>query len=204
VVFGALLTGFVRRGYARIAFGLVALVACLALGSYFIAWFGVWVMGFVCATIRPGRTGHWLVPLTILLGWLAVMRWYAPQISESMAYIFVADYILALCFCWVILAMRTARLKLLERIARFNKAMADFSYSLYLIHHPVIMFLIALLGITTGMAGFATGFDPTQSVAPAFYVGLTVAIFLLSWLFAQATERHTGRLRKFLKQRLLG
>jgi peptidoglycan/LPS O-acetylase OafA/YrhL len=209
VVFGLLLTAWLAKGPKRFALLLAGLgiTAALALAKgpgEFVGWCGVWAIGFAAACIRPGRTGPWWVPLAALLAWLAFMRINTETISPSMMLIFAADYVLAVLFSWLILSMRNTRLPLLERLGRFNKAMADFSYSLYLVHHPLLMFMVAVLGTSTGLAGFAAGFQPNDPVGLGLYPVLLVAIFALCWLFAQATERHTGKLRRWMKRKLLG
>jgi peptidoglycan/LPS O-acetylase OafA/YrhL len=202
-VFGALLTAVLVRGARRWLLALAAIAATVALGGQFVMWFGIWVLGFIAACIRPGRTGPWIVPLALMFAWLTFIRINTDAISADRIWIYGVDYVLGALLCWLILAIRNRRLAILERIRRFNKFMADFSYSLYLIHHPVLMFLIAMLGTITGLKGFTGGFSPTDPIGWGIYLVLAPAIFALSWLFAQATERHTGQLRNWLKRRLL-
>ena len=81
--------------------------------------------------------------------------------------------------------------------------MADFSYSLYLIHFPIIWLTVAVLGRVTGNPGYYTGFAPTDPVGVASYLGIALFVTLLAWLFAQVTEQHTKLLRDGLKRTLI-
>lgn len=203
-VFGAVLAGKVSRGNARWALPGVAALACVALGAQFILLFGLWLVGFLTACLRPARTSPLWLPLLALFGWLGLLRAFDPVLDANLAWKDAAHYVMAALFGWCLLAMRGRKLALLARLAPFNRMMADFSYSLYLIHFPVMIFTIALLGHVTGLAGFRQGFTPTEPLGMAAYLGLILYLFAMSWLFAQATERHTARLRGWLKARVTG
>jgi peptidoglycan/LPS O-acetylase OafA/YrhL len=87
-------------------------------------------------------------------------------------------------------------------MARFNRFMADFSYSLYLIHFPLMLFLLGALHATGQFPGIASGYRATDPQG-LFLYGLVIALVLLSaWAFAQATEQQTARAREWLKARL--
>ncbi|MEZ5708011.1 MAG: acyltransferase [Blastomonas sp.] len=199
-VFGLLLAGWLARSGASrwVQIGL-GLVFAAILGPEFIGFFGLWLIGFLVALI-PSRRFAWpLIAAGALFVWLAFLRLNDAWFDAHLGWKLAGQYVMALLFGWLIHAMSCHRYRLFEWLQPFNKFMADFSYSLYLIHFPVMIFLMAVLGSVTGLAGFANAFSPADPMGVIFYAGLIGAILVISWLFAQATERHTARLRNGLK-----
>lgn len=201
-VFGCMLTAWGALGTARGFLLFAALIACMALGGEFVLLFGLWLIGFLAACIRPAKPGPVWLPLSLLVSWLVFMRIEDGLFDANLSLKDAAHYVMAIFFGWTILSMRGRTSALMERIAGFNRFMADFSYSLYLIHFPLLIFMVALLGMLTGKTGFMHGFRPTDPVGLASYAGLILFIFSVSWGFAQLTEQKTGKLRRWLKSRL--
>jgi peptidoglycan/LPS O-acetylase OafA/YrhL len=72
---------------------------------------------------------------------------------------------------------------------------AKASYSLYLIHFPLMLFLAS-----TVFAGQVFVAGPFALMAA---IGLTLALVAFGWLFGMATEAHTGKVRNYLSSLLL-
>jgi len=71
---------------------------------------------------------------------------------------------------------------------------AQASFSLYLVHFPVVLFTLAVLGLAHPM-------PPTAGVLAlaVFLAGLALCV---SYLFSLATERQTGKAREWIRARL--
>ena len=69
-------------------------------------------------------------------------------------------------------------------------------YSLYAIHAPILVFVVALLGLQTDsrLAADAGGWLALAA--------LSIFLVICGWVFAQATERHTGAVRDWLRAQL--
>ena len=203
MVFAVAAAAALASGPKRIVFAAMAITMSAVLGVDFILWMGLWLIGLGLAFVHSPRLSRPLLATAALGAWLAMLRvmdgWFDAHLSAKTA----AHYVMALLFAWLILSMRGRKVALFVALARFNKVMADFSFSLYLIHFPLIMFAIAALGTLTGNPGFYAGFPATDPVGIATYVGLIVLILLVSWAFSRATEAHTARLRQALKRRFL-
>jgi peptidoglycan/LPS O-acetylase OafA/YrhL len=84
---------------------------------------------------------------------------------------------------------------------RLHKELADFSFSLYSIHMPVLILV---------RAAAATAWGPAwakQLATPAHWAALAVAMSLAiaaGYVFSRYTEAHTGAARKFLRRTLPG
>ena len=98
--------------------------------------------------------------------------------------------------------MRHANLGWMVRLSSVNKRLAAFSFSLYLIHFPVMIFLLSALHATGYFPGIGTGYSPTSPTGLALYVGIIGFVYALAWAFSQLTERNTPRLRRALQERV--
>ncbi len=202
-IFGILLAGLLLKDRIRWIYVAAGLAATTILGGEFLIYFGLWLIGFGAACLHIRRTGSPLVALALLTAWLLYMRFYDPMFDANNGLKHAAHYVMALLFGWLILAMRGCSVKWVERLGGFNKFMADFSYSVYLIHFPLMIFAVAVLGKITGNSGFSTGFVPTNSVGIFAYIGVIALCLGCAWVFAQFTERNTPRLRNWLKAKFL-
>lgn len=200
-VFGLLMTAALRPRY-RVLLVVLAVAACGMLGLQFVGFFGLWLIGFGVACIAPRRVGHPLIPLVMLLAYLGTLRAFSAVIDADSSRLLLSHYGLALIFAWLLLSMRSRRVAGIETLGRLNKFMADFSYSLYLIHFPLLLLAIAVLGRITGDPGYFKGFAPTSVGGLLSYVAIAVFLLVAAWLFAQFTEARTARLRSWLKNRL--
>ncbi len=78
--------------------------------------------------------------------------------------------------------------------ARAHRALSGFSYSLYLCHWPLALFLMAVLYQKTGH-GIQM---PLSAFSLSIYTGLVLCIYGFSWGFAWLTERNTRFVRTWL------
>jgi peptidoglycan/LPS O-acetylase OafA/YrhL len=170
-------------------------VALLFLGLHYFAgplvrWLPllmIWLAGAMAAKISRQRD----LPLVLgLAGLTAVMVGFLLSRMQVVP-IYGTDLIVGLGTALAVANKRLLRWGLFGRPIRIA---ADFSYSLYLIHIPVTVFL----------GGVIEHFGwPSRLVAPgvpayAVFAGLVAASLVLAALYAQATERHTSRVRQLL------
>jgi peptidoglycan/LPS O-acetylase OafA/YrhL len=220
VVFGLVLAALVGRGGRRLPLAALALAVTAVLGRQFVELMGLWLIG-VAVVFAPAAAAVPQVPGTKFSPWRRVIRLLQNPLTalavlfavlvlvrlkqdgiKGGSMILVRNYVVALTFAWLLVTMRGATFRPLERMARFNRFMADFSYSLYLIHFPLMLFLLGALHKTGRFDGIATGYRATDPQG-LFVYGLVIALVLLSaWGFARLTEHQTWRVRKWLKARL--
>lgn len=203
VVFGLAATAGMVRGLKRYAACGAALVAAVALGPMFWLYLGMWLIGVVAAVLRPPRLPLAAVALVLLAAILLFRRYADAQLAPTDAVRFGIQYGICLATGMLLLGLRGRELRWAHPLARVNKTIADFSYSLYLIHFPLLILLIAALGKLTGNPGFVGGFAPTDPIALASYAAELILAFGGAWLFAQATERQTWKVRAWLKRQLV-
>jgi peptidoglycan/LPS O-acetylase OafA/YrhL len=83
-------------------------------------------------------------------------------------------------------------------LSRFSEKMAGFSYSLYVVHFPLLVFMVALLTHTGVMVGRLT---PSAMAVGLFFTCLALA-YGFAWAFSLVTERQTSKLRRLLSEQI--
>jgi peptidoglycan/LPS O-acetylase OafA/YrhL len=202
VVFGVALTAsLATRRTARFV-GLLATAGLLAvLGAQFVVYFGLWAIGGGVGLIRSSAIERLVVALLVFAGVLVFFRLNVHGIRMDAALVTLRDYLVAASFAWVLISMRRVRLGFLERGSGVNRFLADFSYSLYLIHFPLMLFVLGALYATGRFDGIARGYSATDPRGLLAYGITIVVVGVCAWAFSQATERQTWRLRRMLRAR---
>lgn len=203
-VFGLAAASTLQKGLPRIAMAILALAAAIVLGPMFWLYLGMWLIGVLAAIIRPPKLSL-AIPALLLLTMLLLLRRYADAaLAPSDLLRFSIQYGICLAMGMLLLGWRSHPPRWAIPLAAANKFMADFSYSLYLTHFPVMILLVAICGTLSGIPGYASGFAPTDTIALLTYAAELLLALIFAWLFAQATEHQTGTVRNWLKRRLAG
>jgi peptidoglycan/LPS O-acetylase OafA/YrhL len=203
VVFGAAMVGWTGVSGSKRSLGLVAAVLLtIVFGTQFIFLLGLWLVGVVAA-FMPRALERPIIAFAVFLALLITFRLSPDIFKASVLMTTVKEYFVALAFAWLLVSMRSTRVLFLERMGNFNRHLADFSYSLYLIHFPMMLFVLAALNATGQFSGIAVGYRPTQFEGIALYVAIFIFIYIVAWVFSLITERNTGRLRRGAKSALL-
>lgn len=203
IAFPLLMLPFARRyGFATRAAGFalgVALVAALSgPGNWFAFGFVLWAIGaFAARAPRPLIRSRWL-SLALLAAAVAVIRLVVrgsllaahPWISGA------ADLAAALLFANLLLAFRDAPQEGFSALRwKLHAPLADFSFSLYAIHMPVVIFARAGVGQFVGRdwaMQLATGANYALALAVA------ATAIASAYAFSLLTEAKTGDVRKTL------
>ena len=190
------------RGWRRA----VAAAAIIAIGAFvggsISAYFAIWLAGAIVLFLPGDRlAGRWWAAVGAIgtLGMVALQPMLAfgrigPGL-EGLA-LFPVDLALGLAFGLYVHAMIHGGAPTLpdwtSRVARW---LAGFSFSLYVIHFPILTAAFAVAE-TRGFAPLQPGIGPI-----ALEGMLIVLLCLVAWAFASLTEAHTYRLRKWLGTR---
>lgn len=182
-----------------LGFCMVALLF-LVLGAGFPVFMGLWLLGVIVAFVPWRAVERPLIALGAFVGVLLLTRAEQAYFKGGAFGIALRNYMTALAFAWLLVSMRSIRWAPLERIGRFNKFLADFSYSLYLIHFPLMLFVLGALHATGRFDVIARGYSPASGQGLFVYGTVIVVVYLCAWLFSQVTERQTWRARRALKK----
>jgi peptidoglycan/LPS O-acetylase OafA/YrhL len=190
----ALLLAKAHSWRARVAYGMVLAAWGLFVGGS-IAWLGIpWLMGVLIVYLprfQPKRV--WTRNLSIAAALaLLVCGLGLSKAFHSLA----ADLVLGLAvmlLIWVTLNCATSPLPALY--VRAAQRAARSSYTLYLVHLPLLIFLKASLHIPRALPGWHT-FMVSGAVL--------VVILLYSQLVYQMCEKNTDKVRNLISSRVLG
>jgi peptidoglycan/LPS O-acetylase OafA/YrhL len=176
------------RGLCVVGF----LLAAFFVRTAILPMFPVWLLGMALALVRTPRIsviGRWLaaliyVPLIFLFS--RVDRW--PLLWQD--YIFS---IITVIFLWIMLSAK-GEADESGYFARGSRGLSRFSYTLYVVHQPVLLLAASLL------IGTKRWFPDTKSIATAF--GLLLITILYSYGVAGLTEFNTDTVRRWAERRL--
>ena len=206
VVFGLVLVSLAPdRGVAWRAAALASAAVVLgALPAEISLWFSLWLFGVGLAVLGrrwrglpyPVAIGVMVVGFLVsLLGMrLTELFWTQPRAVLN-AYSLVVDASVAVAFG---VGLLSANRSVSKGSGRVHRMLAGFSFSLYAVHYPALLFLLAIAHDRFGL----------EFVQPIGWAGFGVSAVVIAlvvayaWCLASVTERHTGAVRAALTRLL--
>jgi peptidoglycan/LPS O-acetylase OafA/YrhL len=184
-----------RRGElkTRIRSGVGFLVVAMLLTKGLLALFPVWLCGAGLAMVKPPRVGAMIRWLSFVIYMTCV---FALAATPWPWHYFKMDYVLAVLtavFLWVMLSAER-QIDETAMVVRATRSLAGFSYSLYLVHYPLLAFFAALL--TRGGNWTLT----PRTLAKG--TGLCALAIIYSYGVACVTEFKNERVRRWVDARL--
>jgi peptidoglycan/LPS O-acetylase OafA/YrhL len=154
--------------------------------------FPVWLAGTALALLpnlhlrNATRWSFAIVYIGLLFGW--------PRFAAVTGYL--ADLIfgaITFFFFWTLLSARHAARGIW---APFSRKLARFSYTLYIVHSPMVILLVALLS-------GETPWSPAKPSQGLLGLAVLFAVIAYAWIVAFFTEFRTGSVRSFLERHLV-
>lgn len=200
VVFGLWLVAISSRtGVARFGAILLSAVIAFTLGGQFFVLMGLWLIGVATAFVPWRRAERPLLAMITFGFVLVVARLWHDSLAHSDVRVALRNYGVAAAFAWLLISMRHASASALVRTARWNRFMADFSFSLYLIHFPLMLFILGLFHATGYFDGISTAYSPRDPVGLILYVLIVFIVYAAAYLVSLVTERQVWKVRRWLK-----
>jgi peptidoglycan/LPS O-acetylase OafA/YrhL len=178
----------------RLAAACIALLLAWHLSVAIVLYFGIWMLGVLCSRIRIAATPAWLALACIGFAALAVyFRFNGSndiliEASFPQDLVYSAAFLLVLCSLQFRVDRQRSAIRLL---ASAGQGLAAFSFTLYVIHVPLLMMMRRLLEPLVG----ASGLSPDRPLDFAIYLGMLFAIIWLAYLFHLPFEARTNWLR---------
>jgi len=172
---------FVKKYLFKVIAILLAIAFFFILPSYILKYFLIWICGLIPYFIHIKK---------ILLSYLVIFAFIGSFVFSRVYNMDEMDFINAISFS-LLIAIANDK-KLLNMRFNFSKKLASFSYSLYLIHFPLGLFIIV----------FSNRFlTPSIKINLNFYslliyFAILIIVYIISYLFARITEYHTEFIRK--------
>ncbi len=199
VAFGlAMIIATAQRKYKIVA-SVLLFLQFVFLGNQFLVYLGCWLIGMAIVFFpRIGRTCSILFCLAFAATVVAARAAHSLfEVSDLLRE--VKNYAVAITFALVVASMRGKSIAPIALCGKLNRFFADFSYSLYLLHFPLMLFLLASLNYVFHLKGVACGYSPNSREGVAVYLLVIVTVYAMAWGFSRLTEAKTATVRHFLK-----
>lgn len=196
-LFPAILLTFRGQSWAgRLAHAALAVLVAWLVGPAILLLFPAWLVGSAIRYAPPLGLPGWAVRLATWFAGAGIAAALLAIASRVVGRGLTADYLLAGAFgLWVYLAAHDGRpaeaARAWRAYARFAAWLAGFSYTLYLVHVPVLVFARSQL-----VAG--SRWQPSSASLGCLAV-LLLGVVVYAWLFSLLTERHTARMRRLCR-----
>lgn len=189
-----------RAKAAAFTAGVALFAALCAPQTLFAFYFFIWVMGAVARMATRPLLKSTNLALALLIVSVVVTRLTvrgpaleaAPQLQQF------ADVLNAFLFANVIVALRFSSSPFRNGgVAEINRKLADFSYSLYAVHNPVVFFGAGVIRYFAGEEWM-----PDDSAGPLHILAftcLTALVVAFAYGFSRLTEARTEDARRALR-----
>lgn len=202
VLFPLLVLVFRGRSIASRAAALLAIAAIVNLVTgEIILYFSIWLLGaaFSRVKIEAGPVLRWALLLVTLAVAVAIRLKGKNEISPETYPQFL---LFSLLFALFLSSMQfkrqpSARLDRLDRTGRF---FANFSFTLYVLHVPLIFVMVYLMPSLLGTSQLS----PHNLSHYLVYVAMFLVLVVGGYFFHLPFEANTGRVRQWLKAQLFG
>jgi peptidoglycan/LPS O-acetylase OafA/YrhL len=191
-----------RRLAARVACGATLALLVAMLPGAIIGYFAIWLLGVAFSRLRiecgAALRSGWLV--------LVVAMWGYYRLTGNMDAFDLAavlpDMVCSLAFLVLLSSLQfraAATSKLRRPLARIGTFFAEFSFSLYVLHLPLIGLLQHWILTRWGLRQFS----PHEPLHFVLYLGVLATLLAGSYLSYRLFESQTYRIRRLLKRILL-
>jgi len=183
------------NGVARQLTATAAVLAmCLLLPHPLVLWMLIWLIGVGTALycqVKSWRPSPWVAGLffcsTVIISKLISHQELATDRDSLQA--FAGYFIVGLGYAAFLVSFDRNGPEVL--FAPAYSKLARFSFTLYLVHFPMMMFSVAVLTDVLRIP-FAQQPGPASI---AYYLCLVALLVLYAWGFSMLTENHTGKIR---------
>ena len=196
VIFGAVVWTIGSAGARKSGgvLGVVALVCALGIFRYnLVTLFPIWLFGVAarCVAFKSAKSGSlcWAFAIAVMLSYPYWHRFGT----------LAADYAVGLSFATVLIAARSATATPSGALERVARSLADFSFSLYVLHAPLIHFFLAFCRGSGYVRLDYTGMN--LEVGLAFLLLVSISI-MAAYAFSLVTERNTHKVLTFIRSSL--
>jgi peptidoglycan/LPS O-acetylase OafA/YrhL len=201
VLFPLLVVVFHGRTIAARGMAVLAVVAIVQLvGGAIVLYFSIWLLGAAFSRVRidggPALRWGWLV---LFVGSAIVIRIKGSNDTTPASYPQYLLFGLVLALLLSSLQSRRSASPIVGWLERSGRFFASFSFTLYVLHLPLIAVLVHVMSSRFGLAQLSP-LNPSHYLV---FIGMYVSLVAGAYVFYLPFEANTYRVRRWLKLRLL-
>lgn len=173
--------------------GFLAFIAVLIfIGQKMSIYFIVWLCGVLLLFMPRLTTRSKLVRLLTICFVLITFMMSILLVRFHTVHPIVGDLILAVSFTLLLWVVLNSKINLANSLSKLSKVLADFSYTLYLVHFPVIIFISALFR--------HFGFSKFSNDLPSLIKAIVLLLMIIGFSYAVSmlTEAKTSKVRHYI------
>lgn len=188
-----------RRRSAPLVIGLATL------GLLLFHWTAIFYVAIWCFGAIAYQWSRW--PRSITLALVAVASCLALSLSGRLGGgvpnvpLKWTDLPLGLAFAWLLALMKRRSYRVWNSSENFNQLFSNFSYSLYVIHYPLILCFVSLFAMLLGRLAHAKQGLVPDGTGMAIYALAAASTLFSAYIFSRIFEARTGAARRWLKSR---
>ncbi|MCC6072010.1 acyltransferase family protein [Massilia sp. GCM10020059] len=203
VLFPLAVLMFARQGgWAKASAAVAVTVIAWHLNAAILLYFTLWLLGAGCSRIQVDASP--MAKWTLAGVFVLVATWFRLKGSNDILVeeSYLQDLLYSLLFLALLCSLQSKvgpADRLVLRLGRIGSFFAEFSFSLYVIHVPLIFLVRHINKSQLGIERL----DPASLSDFGLYTSIVVLIVLLAWLFHLPFEAQTYRVRRRLKEWML-
>ncbi len=194
-IFALVAAAITGKGNSRIGYATLAGAMAVLLPEKLVLWGTIWLLGLAASlwikyrAFRPHPIlGNCIFLFAIIFSRLSHNTDNVAN-HEAMFTEFVRDFSLGVAYTLAVVGV--SRMTGVATWHNCNKWLAEFSYTTYLVHFPMVLFIVAI-----GYQVFGLEFQVQPTTLGLLYLlGINVAVYLYCFAFSVLTERHTHIVR---------
>jgi peptidoglycan/LPS O-acetylase OafA/YrhL len=197
-IFALVGAAFLSRGKRQLGVALCALLLAVFLPGRLLLWMSIWLLGILAALwIESGKKlPRPLVGFIIFAVVLTISRLsHDVEATEPDGALFSGywrDMLLGLAY--MVCLAGASRLRSTFVLSHAQRLLAEFSYSTYLFHFPVMVLVVA---VAYQYAGLSIQVQPTWANI-IWMAGITGLVYPCCYVFSLVFERHTNIVRQHM------
>lgn len=189
---------FGRVGGARLACLTLLVVACYMLPAALVGYFLIWLLGVMFSRIRIdcGSNIRWSWAILVLL--VSVYFRLNGELDAFEVSTLGQDLLCSVLYLILLSSFQfraSSRSRIVLLIRKVGKFFAEFSFTLYVIHVPLIGYLLRLSANHVGLQQFS----PTNSTHTKMFFGMLSVLLVCAYVSYLLFESRTYLVRNFVK-----
>lgn len=190
ILFFSIVKIFIKNSIKnKIFYILIIILSFLILNKQIFLYFSIWLMGVAIWYLENKIKVNTRIALIFFIFSLLISR------IHIISYQFISDLFVATSICFMILSFQSKSLKFMQ-FYNLNKIFSNFSYSLYVIHFPILIFILSFLH---DKFSFKFSVEPNINYL-VYFIIILVLIYTLAYLFFILTEKNTKKIQKRLQR----